>query len=184
MEEKTTLMKRIYEGRIVSLEVHDVSLPDGRSTRREVVRHGPAVAIVAEHPDQRFIFVRQYRKPVERMMWEVVAGCVDPGESLDAAAHRELREETGYTARQMVRIGAVYPSPGYVDERIEIYYARTAPEPSGHDLDEDEWVGTRLLTRTEALAMMEDGRIEDAKTLAAWWLYERKIRRGQAKEEA
>ncbi len=176
MKETTTHMQRIYDGRIVSLELHDVELPTGQQTKREVVRHGPAVAIVAEHPSGHFLLVRQFRKPLEREVWECVAGCVNPNEPLEAAARRELREETGYEAAEITRLGAIYPSPGYVDERIEIYYARVQDQPSKQALDEDEWVETHLLTRENILAMIDEEQIEDAKTIAAWWLYELKIR--------
>lgn len=173
MEEKTIRMKQIYEGRVVALEVHDVELSDGCRTVREVVRHGPAVAIVAEMTDGRFAFVRQFRKPVEKRMLEVVAGCCDPDEATDAAALRELREETGYEAAHLERLGAIYPSPGYVDERIEIYYARLAADPVGTDEDEDERVELVVLDRTQVEQFIRSDEVHDAKTLAAWALYER-----------
>ncbi len=175
MTERTLEKKTLYTGRIVSLEEHTVELNDGRVTRREVVRHSPAVAVVAEMNDGRFAFVRQFRKAVESRILEVVAGCVDPGEELEFAARRELREETGYEAVEIRRLGAVYPSPGYVDERIELYYARLAAEPVGHELDEDEEVELEIYTRDEVCAMILSEELCDAKTLSAWLLYERRI---------
>lgn len=178
MEERTITCKKVYEGRIVSLELHDVELSDGRLAKREVVRHGPAVAVVAEGADGRFAFVRQYRKPVERAMLEVVAGNVEPGEDLTAAALRELREETGHVGEHIRRLGAIYPSPGYVDERIEIYAAQLSGNPVGLDLDADEHVELVWLTREEIFELMETDQLQDAKTLAAWQLYEREMAKG------
>jgi ADP-ribose pyrophosphatase len=171
VKERTTNMKRLYEGRIVSLELHDVELEDGRQSMREVVRHGPAVAVIAELQDGHFVFVKQYRKPLERYMLEIVAGGVDPGEATDVAAARELREETGYRAEHLVRLGAVYPSPGYLDEHIEIYYARLQAEPVGEDFDDDEHIELVTMSHDAFVRAVRDGEITDAKTLSAWLLY-------------
>lgn len=176
MNERTTNLRRVYDGRIVSLELHDVELHNGVHAKREVVRHGPAVAVVAEMRDGRFAFVRQFRKPVEGSMLEVVAGNVEPGEACETSARREVREETGYEVEHIRRLGAVYPSPGYVDERIEIYYARLSGQPAEKDLDEDEHVEVRIYARDEVLELIQSEKIQDGKTLAAWLLYERLVR--------
>lgn len=182
MDEKTISMERIYTGRIVSLELHDVELSNGHKAKREVVRHGPAVAVVAQRQDGRFVFVRQFRKPVEQPMLEVVAGGCEPGEELEEAALRELREETGYEATHMQRLGAIYPSPGYVDERIEIFYARLWLEPSDRELDEDEDVEVHVHSRDVVRALIRSGHIQDAKTLSAWLLYEQLETVGQGEK--
>ena len=163
----------LYSGRIVGLERHEVELADGRRSVREVVRHGPAVAVVAERPDGRFALVRQFRKPLECAVLEIVAGHAEPGETLEENAVREVREETGYEAVSIRRLGAVYPSPGYVDERIEIFRAQLSAEPVGIDPDEDEEVELLFVTREELLALIDSEAIQDAKTLAAWLMYER-----------
>lgn len=181
MNERTLSVERVYEGRIVSLELHDVELHNGVRAKREIVRHGPAVAVVAELPDGRFVFVRQFRKPLDSAIVEVVAGNVEPGEDLEKAAIRELREETGYDTDSIIRIGAVYPSPGYVDERIELFYARLAGAPDARALDADEHVEVQIYTRDEVLALMDADQLQDGKTLAAWMLYERVVR-GHAQE--
>lgn len=175
MDERTIKMEKVYEGRIVSLELHDVELHTGVRTKREVVRHGPAVAVVAEMHDGRFAFVRQFRKPVEQPMLEIVAGNCEPGEALEASARREVREETGYTVDTIRRLGAIYPSPGYVDERIEIYYARLSEQPVGKELDDDEHVELHLYDRNEVLELIRSDRVQDGKTLAAWLLYEQLV---------
>jgi ADP-ribose pyrophosphatase len=173
MHEKTLNSRFVYQGRIVSLELQDVELANGTHAPREIIRHGPAVAIVAALPDGRFALVRQYRKPVEQVMLEVVAGNVEPDEPLEDAARREVREETGYDAVRLQRLGALYPSPGYVDERIEIYAAELNPTPADLALDEDEHVEVALLTAAEIDALIRAGEITDGKTLAAWLLYQK-----------
>ena len=172
MNEKTLSSEFVYRGRIVSLELQDVELNNGIRAKREVVRHGPAVAMVCEAADGRFALIHQFRKPVEQIMLEVPAGNVEPDEDLEVAARREIREETGYEATSLTRLGALYPSPGYVDERIEIYHAHLAAEPAALDLDEDEQVRVELCERHQILAWVREGRITDGKTLAAWLMYE------------
>lgn len=182
MDEKTIKMERVYDGRIVSLELHEVELHTGVRAQREIVRHGPAVAVVAELPDGRFAFVRQFRKPVEGVLLEVVAGNVEAGEALETAAVREVREETGYETASIRRLGAIYPSPGYVDERIEIFYATLAGVVADKDLDDDEHVEVQLHTRDEVHEMIETEVIQDGKTLAAWLLYDRLIRNASSEK--
>lgn len=177
MDEKTISMETLYTGRIVSLELHEVELRNGARSQREVVRHGPAVAVIAQLEDGRFVFVRQYRKPVERAVLEVVAGNCEPGEDLETAACRELREETGYEATHLKPLGAIYPSPGYVDERIELFYARLWHEPEERQLDADEDVEVHLHSKDVVRALIRTGQIMDAKTLAAWLLFEHKVER-------
>lgn len=181
MEEKTIKMERVYEGRIVSLELHEVEMRDGTITNREVVRHGPAVAVVAQLPDDRFVFVRQFRKPVERAMLELVAGGVEPNETPEDAACREVLEETGYEVTKISPLGTVYPSPGYVDERIDIFHAKLWLEPSERSLDHDEDIEVHIHSRDVVRALIRTGQIQDSKTMAGWLLYEQKR---MAKSEA
>ena len=173
MEESTTQRRTLYQGRVVGLELHDVRLPDGRTALREIVRHAPAVAVIAELPDGRFALVRQYRKPVERTVLEVVASIREPGETAVEAARRELLEETGYSAVTLTRLGTCYPSPGYVDEQIDLFHAQLAREPVATSLDEDENVCMECYTSTEISAMIDRGEIQDAKTLLAWFWWQR-----------
>ncbi len=182
MDEKTISMERVYEGRIVSLELHEVEMRDGTRTSREIVRHGPAVAVVAQlpKPDDRFVFVRQFRKPLDRPVLEIVAGNVEDSEDLEEAACREVLEETGYEVTKIERLGALYPSPGYVDERIEIYYARLWHEPRSRNLDHDEDIEVHFHSRDVVRMLIHTGQIQDGKTMAAWLLYEQ--RRAAQKE--
>ncbi|AKJ63395.1 NUDIX hydrolase [Kiritimatiella glycovorans] len=170
MNEQTRSLRTVYEGRILNLEVHDVELPGGRTAVREVVRHGPAAAVLTRVPDGRFLFVRQYRKAVEQIMLEIPAGNCEPGESPSAAVERELHEETGYRARTARRLGAMYPSCGYSSERIELFYAEAEREDGGAP-DEDETIEPVLLTLDEVRAAVRKGGLTDAKSLAAWGIW-------------
>ena len=109
MYEKTLSRKTVYEGRILSVDVLDVELEDGRTSVREIVCHGVAVAIIAKLPDGRFVFIRQFRKAMERVCFEVVAGNCDIGEDEADSAARELQEETGYTAQSMELLAPMPP---------------------------------------------------------------------------
>ncbi|MGD9874692.1 MAG: NUDIX domain-containing protein [Kiritimatiellia bacterium] len=175
MREKTIGGRKVFEGRLLKLEVLDVELENGVRTTREVVRHPGASAVLAQLPDGRFVLVRQFRKPVEMEMLEIVAGLPEKGESPETCARREVREETGHGITDIVRLGTVRPSVGYVDERIEIFYARLTPDRVAASLDHDEEVENVILTAAEINDLIRQGAIEDSKTLAAWLLYEKMI---------
>lgn len=170
--EPTLHARTLYTGRIIRLEVHTVRLPDGRTGERELIFHPGAVAILAVTNDERMIFVRQYRKALERQTWEIPAGKLEAGEDPLAAAQRELLEETGYTAKHWEKLSFFYTAPGFCDEGIHLYQA-TELSFSHAQPDADEFVAVHLLTREEAHSAVRDGRIIDAKTLLAlsWWLH-------------
>ena len=170
MYEKTVGTKTVFEGRILSVDVLDVELPDGRRSTREIVRHGAAVAVIARRRDGRFVFIRQFRKAMERVCFEVMAGNVDPGEAAEAAAVRELKEETGYEPESIRFLSSIYPSVGYCTERIDIFFAEVH-EPGETDFDQDEFIETVLITQPEMDSMIRAGKVQDAKTLAAWVLW-------------
>ena len=175
MREKTIRRKTVYTGRILGLEVHEIEMENGKKGLREIVRHRGAVAILARLPDGRFALVRQFRKPVEKEMLEVVAGNREPNEDPELCARRELREETGFKAKTVRRLGFIYPSPGYVDEKIEIFFADVDAESGQTDPDEDEHVEVVLLTRDEIVGKISRNEIHDSKTLATWLLYEKRV---------
>ena len=170
MHEKTISKKTVFEGRILSLDVLTVELADGRTGTREIIRHGAAVAVIARRRDGRFVFIRQFRKAMERVCFEVMAGNVDPGEEMEAAAIRELKEETGYAPDSIRFLSSIYPSVGYCTERIDVFYA-DVHEPGETDFDPDENIETVLVTEQEMDNQIRTGKVQDAKTLAAWALY-------------
>lgn len=170
MCEKTLASKTVFKGRILSVDVLDVELADGRTGTREIVRHGAAVAVIARRRDGRFVFIRQFRKAMERICFEVMAGNCDPGEPSETAAVRELKEETGYTPDSIRFLAPIYPSVGYCTERIDIFYA-DVHEPGKTDFDPDENIETVLITEQEMDDLIRAGKVQDAKTLASWALY-------------
>ena len=178
MYEKTLSKKTVYEGRILNVDVLEVELENGRKSVREIVQHCVAVALVAQLPDGRFVFIRQFRKPMERICFEVVAGNCDHGETEEESARRELKEETGYTAETVELLGPVFPSVGYCTERIDIFYARLSGERGAVSFDEDERIETVILTEEEVNGMIRSGQVADAKTLSAWMLYKAKVSSG------
>lgn len=171
MHEETTASRTVYRGRYIRLDVVDVRLPTGRASVREVVRHPGAAVVLPETPDGRFVLIRQYRKAVDRDLIEAVAGTLAPPESPEACARRELEEETGYRAESIRFLGAVYPAPGYTDERMHLYHARVGATPAAAQPEEDEQIDVVLMDRQEIERRIAQGCIEDAKTLAIWSLY-------------
>lgn len=153
------------------VETLQVELENGLTAYRELVRHPGAVCVLLRAPDKRLALVRQYRVGAQKQMLEVVAGILNAGEDPDAAAHREVREETGFALTRLSRMGMLYPTPGYVEERIVCYYGE-AGEQGARQLDHDERVEVELIDESEFQARIRRGEIEDAKTLAAWALYQ------------
>ena len=141
-----------------------VRLPDGREATREFVRHPGAVAIVPILDDGRLVLVRQYRYPVQAVLLELPAGKLDPNESMLSCAARELREETGYIAREWARAGGFHNAAAYSTEVIEIWFARGL-EPGPQQLDDGEFVETVTVTEAELDALCAAGQVPDMKTM-------------------
>ena len=175
--EKTLSTKTVFKGRILRVDVVGVETADGVKSEREIVRHPGAAVILAQLPDGRFVFVRQYRKAVELELLEVVAGTLESGEDPDACAARELHEETGYKAATLTKLGVAYPAPGYTAEKLHIYFAKLQPEQGGGTPDVDEHLDVVYLTAAEIERLISEGEMTDGKTLAAWLLYCRRILR-------
>lgn len=171
LTETTLASERKYEGRIIDVDMIDIELPDGRRSKREVVRHKNAVAVLSRLPDGRFVFVQQYRKAAEEALLEVVAGGLEDGESPDEGARRETAEETGYEVVSIRKLTTIICSPGYCDERIHLFLAELSERPHEQHQDADENVFPVVLTEKEVEAGIVDGTIVDAKTIAAWACY-------------
>ena len=167
MELTETPVKKnyIYRGKIINVRCDDARLPDGRPCKREVVEHPGGAAIVAV-TEGGIALVRQFRYAYGEVLWEIPAGKLERGEDPQAAALRELGEETGLTAERPELLFIVYPTPGYTDEKIYIYRAENAKSGAMHP-DEGEFLDVRYVPLEEAFAMAADGRIRDAKTLIA-----------------
>ncbi|MHB8576613.1 MAG: NUDIX hydrolase [Dehalococcoidia bacterium] len=164
MPEKTIGSERMYDGKVVNLRVDTVRFEDGREAKREVVEHGGAVAIVAIDNDARLLLVRQFRTPVGDDLLEVPAGGIDDGEEPEAAAQRELQEETGYRAARIRRLAGFWVAPGYCTEFIHVFLAEGLTE-SRLDADDDEAITVERFTLAESIAMIASGEIRDAKSI-------------------
>ncbi len=173
MDERVLESRRVYDGKVVSLRLDQVQLDDGASALREVVEHAHAVAVVAVNADGNLVMVRQFRRPVGRVMLEVPAGVIDPGEDPETAARRELQEETGFAPGRLRRLGGFWVAPGYCTEFIHIYLAEDLDE-SRLDADEDERIEVDTLTLDDALLRIDAGQIDDAKSLCGLLQYARR----------
>jgi ADP-ribose pyrophosphatase len=165
--------KRVYEGRVINLRVDTVETKRGRY-EVDVVEHGGAVVVIAQPSPDEIVLVRQYRYAIGMHTWELCAGGVDPGETPEAAAIRELREETGYRARSVRRLWSAYSAPGFCSELLHFYHTENydagAPEP---DAEEEIEVATFPLARV--VEMIERDELRDAKTqIGVLWALQRR----------
>jgi len=164
--EKKLSSKELYNGMIVRVHVDDVELPNGNKARREVVEHPGGVGIAALDSDGCILLVEQFRYPYGRSMMEVPAGKLEPGEDPRSCGIRELREETGAAAEVFEPMGAVYPSPGILNEIVYIYRAEKLSFGEMQP-DEDEFLNLSRVPLDKAVEMVMDGTICDSKTVAA-----------------
>lgn len=165
LDEITLSTESIFEGKIISLQVDTVQLPNGNTSKREIVRHPGAVAVLAIHND-RMLVVEQYRQALGRTEVEVPAGKLEKGEQPEEAIKRELEEETGYRCEQVTLLNSFYTSPGFADEIIHLYLAENL-QAGELNPDEDEFLEITEITLEEAYEQIRDGRISDAKTIMA-----------------
>jgi ADP-ribose pyrophosphatase len=136
-----------------------------------MIRHPGASAVVPclddpADPDPRVVLIRQFRHAADGFIWEVPAGRLDPGESPEACARRELEEETGMRAQAIQRLTTIYTTPGFTDERIHLFLARGL-EPGEHRRERDEFMELHTLRWSAVLGMIREGEIQDAKTLTS-----------------
>lgn len=165
LRETTIASATIFEGKVVSLRVDEVILPDGGRSKREIVGHRGAVAAVALDGDD-VLLVRQWRHPVEDVLLEIPAGTREVGEAPEQTMRRELEEEIGFRAGRLDRLTELFVAPGYSTELIHLYLAtELTPAPRAADADENIVV-VRLPWR-EAVRRCHAGELRDAKTVAA-----------------
>ena len=158
--------ERIYEGKILDLEVDRVRMPSGAEAVREVVRHRGAVVVLPLHEDGRIEFVRQYRYPMGEVLLELPAGKLDPGEEPITCASRELAEETGWQPVEIRELGSFFTTPGFTDEVIHAFIATPLEEAPEVAQDPDEAIDNVVMTVEEALKACAPGAIRDSKTIA------------------
>lgn len=173
LEEKTISTQRLHEGRIINLREDTVTLPSGKSAKREIVEHQGAVCIVPIKDDGRIVFVRQFRKPTEEALLELPAGGLEKGETPTACAQRELMEECGLRAGQMTPLFECFLAPGYSTELMHGFLGENLSEESAQ-ADEDEHVVVEEYSLSEALQLLDQGKIRDAKTICGILAYYRR----------
>jgi ADP-ribose pyrophosphatase len=158
--------RRVYAGRVVSLDVDEVSEPGGVQGTREIVRQPGSVAALPVLADGRIVLVRQYRYAVDDLVWELPAGRRDPGETPEAGARRELEEEVGLRAGSLEPLLVFWTTPGFCDEVMHLFRA-TALEVVPARPEADESIEQATFTLDEAMAMVRRGEIREGKTLVA-----------------
>ncbi|MHC0036041.1 NUDIX hydrolase [Pseudoneobacillus sp. C159] len=168
LEEKTVKSEQIFTGRIISLQVDEVELPNGKTSKREIIKHPGAVAVIPITNDGKIVMVEQYRKALERTLVEIPAGKLEKGENPQDSARRELEEETGYVCENLKWLISFYTSPGFADEIVHLYLATgLSKKVDAAGLDEDEFVNIIELSLSEAKQSILEKRIYDAKTAYA-----------------
>ena len=160
--------ERVYDGRIINVDVDEVRFPDGSVGQIEMIRHPGASAVVpfVSDPggsDPQLLLIRQYRYAAEGYLYEIPAGRLEPGEAPEVCAERELREETGCTAERVEHMFTMYTTPGFTDEKIHLFMAVGLASGEA-SLEADEFLEVVPTTLSRALEMIEAGEIQDAKT--------------------
>ena len=158
--------ERVFKGRVFSIDRDHVKMPNGRTVTVDVVRHSQSVVLVPVPEPGKVILVRQYRYAVNAFLWELPAGSVDEGESPEQAARRECHEEIGLLPSTVVRLAAMYPTPGYCDEEM-VFFRLAGLETTDEKaaVDEDEDIEAKTFDLRDARDMVRSGQIQDMKTL-------------------
>jgi ADP-ribose pyrophosphatase len=165
---ETLESERVFTGRVFTIDRDRVRMPNGRSTTVDVVRHSKSVVIVPVPEPGRIVLIRQFRYPVNRALWELPAGSVDAGETPEQAARRECHEEIGLVPGTVLRLTALYPTPGYCDEQM-IFFRVSGLEKTDEPahVDEDEDIEVHTFELREVREMVRRGEIVDMKTIVA-----------------
>ncbi len=164
--EKTVAVKEIYDGKVVKVRVEDILLPDGRPAKRELIGHSGGVGVIAVTEDGLVPTVTQYRIAARSLMLEIPAGKLEYGEDPLECGLRELEEETGYKAEKVVHLGEYYATPGYCEEKINIYLA-TGLSKTEQNLDDGEFLKVEHIPLDKLYDMAMNNEIHDMKTALA-----------------
>ena len=175
MKEKKISGERVFDGKVVKLDFDKVLCPNGNESYREVVRHNGGAAILCVTNDDKIILERQYRYSYDEVIYEIPAGKLEKDEDPYYAAIRELEEETGNKAEELIHLTDIYPTCGYSSEVIYLYLALNTKKTTTH-FDDDEIIETYEVPIDEVKNMILDGRIKDAKTIVSFNYYLLKYR--------
>ncbi len=184
LQEKTLAVTRVFEGRALTIDCATIEMPNGRRSVREIVRHRGAAVILGQRPDGLFVLIHQYRRAVESTLLEMVAGCLEVGETPEVAARREMEEESGYAVETLERIGVILPCPGYSEERLTLFYARIAQTPRAQNPDFDENLEPVVMSAEEIEKAIDDGVLIDGKSIALWFMWRRACINGSSSVSA
>ena len=165
--EKTLEEEEIYKGKIINVVKQRVKLPNGKESFREIVKHPGAVAILAYKDEDTVLLIKQFRKAIDKDIFEIPAGKIEKGEDIESSALRELEEETGYKAKKMEYLGKIVTSPGFSDEYIYIYKAFNLCKGKDGLEDEDEFIDLMEISIDKLKEYIKDGKVIDGKTISA-----------------
>ena len=166
LDEKTTESTLVYKGGILEVYKDTVLLENGKTASRDVVKHSGGVCVVAVNENNEVYLVKQFRYPHKKVLLEIPAGKLEWGENPLECGKRELREEAGFTADEFIYLGCLYPTPAYDSEVIHMYLAKGLHKAE-QELDEDEFLDVLTISLDDAVKMVMNGEIEDAKTQLA-----------------
>ncbi|AEB75953.1 NUDIX hydrolase [Clostridium botulinum] len=164
--EKTINEVNEYNGKIIKLDVRTVELPNGKTAKREIVKHPGGVAILAFKDKETILLVEQFRNPLGNTILEIPAGKLEQNEEIEICGRRELEEETGYKANKFTYLGKIVTSPGFCNECIYIYKAQELYQGIIGG-DEDEFINIHEIKIEKLKEMIKNGDVIDGKTIAA-----------------
>lgn len=177
-EVKVVSSETIFKGRVFDLKRDHIIEPGGIEVVREVIAHPGSVVVLPVFPDGQILMIRQYRHATGQYMWELVAGHKEPGESPAAGAQRELLEETGYSARTYTKLLEIFPSPGLLGERMDIFLAQGLTKGKAQPED-DEKISQRIFTLAEIEKWIQNRKIRDSKSVSGILYYARFVAAGK-----
>jgi ADP-ribose pyrophosphatase len=165
-----TEIRKVFEGKIFTVQIETITLPKGHELKAEVIRHPGSVVLIPVMDSGEILLVRQYRAPLGRWAWELPAGSLKKDEDIEKAARRECQEELGLVPGTLERLGSFFPTPGYCDEEMNFFRASALRAPRDDDEaaapDEDEDIETKAFSVAELRSMIRSGEIIDLKTVA------------------
>ncbi|HEY6466792.1 MAG TPA: NUDIX hydrolase [Candidatus Acidoferrales bacterium] len=170
----------LFKGRVMEIYRDHIIEPSGIKAMREWVKHPGSVVVLPVFPDGRILLIRQYRYAAAQMMWELVAGHKEPNEDYETGAHRELEEESGYTAKKMTKLLEFFPSPGFLSEKMVVFLAEGLTKGKARQ-EEDEKIDQRIVTLSQAEDWIHIGKIIDGKTVSGI-LYYSKFARAKSRK--
>jgi ADP-ribose pyrophosphatase len=166
----------VFKGRVFSVRRDKIQEPGGIVATREIITHHGSIVVLPVFPDGSILLIRQYRHAAQGFLWELVAGHLEQGESKSRGAHRELVEETGYTARKLRLLLEIFPSPGFVTEKMWIFLATGLTEGVARPED-DEKITSKRFSLAAAQKMIQNGTVRDAKSVAGILYYARFVKK-------